>query len=198
MTTPDSYDILLDSNRGTDFLLSNTRHRVGLRNFCFSIANRNVPFCLEKKMPKGIYKRTEEHIIKLKERLKKQWENPEYRKKIGQSHKGEKFSKEHRRKMGLACKGSKNYFWKGGIIKDKGYITKHKPEHPFTDFRGYVREHRLIMEEFLGRYLTKDECVHHINGIKNDNRIENLQLVSKGIHYGKVNCPFCNKEFVIR
>lgn len=50
LTTPNNYATLLDSDRGTDFLLSNNRRKVGLRNICFSIANRNAPFYLEGKM----------------------------------------------------------------------------------------------------------------------------------------------------
>ena len=43
-------------------------------------------------------------------------------------------------------------------------------------------EHRKIMEEFLGRKLTKDEVVHHKNGIRNDNRIENLMVMTNSEH----------------
>ncbi len=74
-------------------------------------------------------------------------------------------------------KGSSHGMWKGGIKNHSaGYRYIWKPDHPACTKYGYVFEHRLIMEEYLGRYLTKDENIHHINGIKTDNRIENLQL----------------------
>jgi hypothetical protein len=65
----------------------------------------------------------------------------------------------------------------GGRIEDAdGYVLLRRPEHPLANSGGYVREHRLVMEELLGRKLTKEEVVHHINGQKDDNRPENLQL----------------------
>lgn len=63
-----------------------------------------------------------------------------------------------------------------------GYILIYRPDHPFSTSTGYVREHRLVMEEYLGRYLSPDEHIHHINKITTDNRIENLQLVTRSEH----------------
>jgi len=62
-------------------------------------------------------------------------------------------------------------------MKHKGYIYVLKKEHPYADRDGYVLEHRLVMEESIGRFLLKEEIVHHINEIRDDNRIENLKLL---------------------
>jgi hypothetical protein len=69
----------------------------------------------------------------------------------------------------------------GNKIKTKcGYILIRDNSHPNANKQGYVFEHRLVMEASFTphRYLTKEETVHHINGIKDDNRIENLELWS--------------------
>src|SRR5688500_16487651 len=83
---------------------------------------------------------------------------------------------------GHGVKDSQNHFWKGGRIIREGYILILVRKHPNADVNGYVKEHRFIMEQKLGRYLTKDEDVHHINGIKDDNRMENLELLKHSEH----------------
>jgi hypothetical protein len=66
--------------------------------------------------------------------------------------------------------------------KINGYNYVYKPDHPNTNTDGYVAEHRLVMEERVGHYISKDLHVHHINHVKDDNRIENLQLLTRKEH----------------
>ena len=73
--------------------------------------------------------------------------------------------------------------WKGGKHKDsRGYVFIYAPDHPHAKNRKYVYEHRLVMEKYLGRYLVPGEIVHHINGVKDDNRLENLEVKMQGQH----------------
>jgi HNH endonuclease len=71
----------------------------------------------------------------------------------------------------------KNYFWQGGYAVDEdGYILEHRPDHPQATTGGYVRQHRLVMEKVLGRYLTPEEVVDHKNRDTSDNDPGNLEL----------------------
>ena len=84
--------------------------------------------------------------------------------------------------MSKSANGSNNSNWKGGKhYSSDGYILIYSPDHPYRTKQNRIPEHRLVMEEHLGRYLTEDEQVHHKNRIRDDNRIENLELWT-GIH----------------
>lgn len=70
---------------------------------------------------------------------------------------------------------------KTGTMIHKGYILEWNPNHP-NQQKGYVPQHRCVMERKLGRILEKNEIIHHVNHCKHDNRIENLQIVSSKEH----------------
>lgn len=61
-------------------------------------------------------------------------------------------------------------------VENNGYILRYFPEHPMSTSRGYVLEHRMIMANKIGRMLSSRESVHHVNGKKDDNRPENLEI----------------------
>mgnify|MGYP000855394908 FL=1 len=74
-------------------------------------------------------------------------------------------------------KGSNNPAWRGGrMIDPDGYVLILRPGHPHATRHGYVREHRLVMEAKLGRYLTRQEVVHHIDGDRGNNHPDNLAV----------------------
>lgn len=97
--------------------------------------------------------------------------------------------------------------WKIEKVVSKGdYNYAIVRDHPFASNNGYVLEHRIIMENHLGRLLDPNEVVHHINESKKDNRIENLQLMKVGEHERlhacigrrmiELKCPQCKTLFV--
>ena len=92
------------------------------------------------------------------------------------------------------------------LIKKGDYMYALVPNHPNATKNGYVLYHRIVIENSLGRLLNNDEVVHHINGDKFDNRLENLQLLNykehcrlhaleQGRRYIKLKCPICGKVF---
>lgn len=151
------------------------------------------------------HKQTEETRLKISNALKGKRPSRETREKQSETRK-QLFSEGklvswNKGKKGLqkGLKGEANPNWQGGRYRDKkGYIWVRSADHPNANSSNVIAEHRLVMSEHLGRPLCPWENVHHKNGVRYDNRVENLQLVLKGVHKGDVKCPFCNKHFAIR
>jgi len=98
--------------------------------------------------------------------------------------------------------------WKGGrsSVGIGHYIIVYRPDHHFANREGYVREHRLVYEEYHKCSLLPWADIHHKNKNKQDNRIENLELISHGRHsrvthtkyISDLRCLVCNGEQYIR
>ena len=103
----------------------------------------------------------------------------ETKSQIRDKNTGKVFSDESKQKISIAK-------IHGGIGHKKkrsdGYIAIYFPDHPLSNSDGYIMEHQLVMECLIGRHLEKNECVHHINFIRDDNRKENLQLMTVNEH----------------
>jgi hypothetical protein len=84
------------------------------------------------------------------------------------------------------------------FVGKDGYAWVFAPDHPKAVGYGYVQEHRLVMEQVLGRVLQDGELVHHRNGVKDDNRPENLIVLTQQTHMGEVVCPYCGATFCIK
>jgi hypothetical protein len=96
---------------------------------------------------------------------------------LSEQRKGKHFSPSTEFKTG-DNRGEDNVRWKGGkYITSMGYVNIFKPDHP-RSVRGYIAEHILVSEQYLGRYLSDKEVIHHINQVKTDNYPENLYVFS--------------------
>lgn len=108
---------------------------------------------------------------------------------------GTKVSKETAEKIRKAQLGEKNHAWRGGKTKASGYVLVKAPTHPYRDKCNYVKEHRLVVEKSMGRFLNPWELVHHKNGKRDDNRIENLEIKYRAEHHRKhLHCPHCGGQ----
>lgn len=122
----------------------------------------------------------------------------------GHNSTGRRLSAEARANIADAKRGAGNpqygkrpANYNGGFRHTDGYLMVHAPDHPFSGVKGYVLAHRLVVEQHLREhhpgspflirvdrvaYLRPEIEVHHINEIKDDNRIENLQPMTKAEH----------------
>lgn len=104
----------------------------------------------------------------------------------------------HRKRF--ASLGPAHPLYKGPVRHRSGYIRMRVLGHPYAMADGYVFEHRLVMEKKLGRHLLPHETVHHVNGKRDDNRIENLVLCqTQKEHFAhhikpKKPCLWCSRD----
>lgn len=95
----------------------------------------------------------------------------------------------------IVRKRDKGSNWKGGKGKTtKGYVQILCPEHERANARGYVLEHIYVFEKESGIKVPPNCCVHHINGDRTDNRIENLCMMTHSGHSIYHNKTRRNKE----
>ena len=121
------------------------------------------------------------------------------RRTVSQALTGKTMPDAVKEKMSVSAKerqqGESHTCWKGGRIKSsRGYILIWKKEHPGAGLKGYVSEHRLIMEDIIGRYLTPEEEVHHKNFIRSDNNPDNLQLFANHSEHMKAHKGMLRKH----
>lgn len=90
------------------------------------------------------------------------------------------------------------------MVNPAGYIMEWNPSHPNAAKSGYVMQHRRVMAEVMGRPLTKDEVVDHINGVKDDNRPANLRVLTAPQHNSlpkpptkPIECPHCHATLLV-
>ena len=181
------------------------------KEFIVTLSLKRMKFCSRKCYYKSRlgYKHSEETKEKMSISSKGHIVSQETRDKLSFANKGYKHTEEAKKKMSITRKGKpqspnqifslKNIHikqigkfgseangWKGGRCKrSDGYIEIWQPHHPFPNRKGYVLEHRLIMEKQLNRFLTSEEIVHHINRIRDDNRKENLELFKNNSEHSK-------------
>jgi hypothetical protein len=104
---------------------------------------------------------------------------PEDLVKMSKFQKGKVLSSETKAKIGEAHKIHTSGHSK---LRRDGYKSIYYPDHPNSSIGGYIMARRLVMEAHLGRSLSPGEVVHHINGNRTDNRIENMVVMTASAH----------------
>ncbi len=144
------------------------------------------------------------NIYEIPRRKQHQWKgrkhSPEVLEKIKEKRAKQVFSVQDRINMGKSRKGKPSPRPRKDVTAS-GYRMVWMPEHPNANITGYVFEHRLVMSNHLHRPLATLEIVHHKNGDRLDNRLENLELVTTKINNQRrrteATCPRCFFDFVL-
>ena len=126
------------------------------------------------------------HVPSRRDSIKNVWKNHKHN-RLGMKGElcpvyGRKMTEEHRAKMRPIWDARGDQLRHYKKAHSGGYVLIYRPEHPAADRGGYVLEHRVVMEDYLGRLLLDDEVVHHKNEDKQDNRLENLELTTRSEH----------------
>ena len=116
--------------------------------------------------------------VKCPDCARHRWQRGDYKKRV-----------RYPRCNSCAQKGNRNYKWQG-YRRANGYIKLNKPGYHRADSQGYVMEHIVVWEKANNKELPKGWVVHHLNGIKDDNRPENLLA----LHYSKHHWTLLMKE----
>lgn len=123
-----------------------------------TITNDRLHELIPNKTPLAIYKKAQKMGLKMSDEIKFQ--------NRSKAHSGEKSAK-----------------WNGGTRTTRsGYRQILYPEHPRADGDGYVMEHILVWEQATGVTVPLNCCIHHLNGNKSDNRIQNLCMMQHTAH----------------
>ena len=145
-------------------------------------------------MGKKGYKHTEEHNRKISLSHFGIRPSKETRKKMSIAkkgkpswNKGKKLSKIHCKNLCLShlgkMMGKKHPNWKGGKYMTRaGYVVVLNPKHPFADIKGYIFEHRIIVEKQIGRYLKPKEKCHHLEKKDNNNPKMLMAFINNSAH----------------
>ncbi|MDR4491344.1 MAG: HNH endonuclease [Candidatus Nitrosocosmicus sp.] len=100
-------------------------------------------------------------------------------------------------------KGANNWKWKGRMLDKDGYTLIKRPFHPYTDTRGYVRHHRLVIEQYLTIkfgipiYLLPYFVVHHKDNNKQNNVLSNLEILTKRQHDSLPRLDMTNRKCIL-